>query len=146
MASPIFHLIPTGILISIYFLCAVPFMLISKNTLILLLILAFSLLIDIDHLSIRRIKKLLRGERKPIQGWVNWAHTWYFLAGVVMVTFALVVFDEFSVENFLPFISYALHILIDAGNEKNKLYPNSPLPVKLKPIIPKFLRYSYQFH
>jgi len=30
-----------------------------------------------DHFSVRRLKKLLQGEKEPIANWTNWMHTFF---------------------------------------------------------------------
>lgn len=137
MASPKVHFWPTLILSGVYFFvfCMIPlFTLGNREILITFLIFGFGFLIDIDHLSLRRIKKILRGEKGPVSGWVNWMHTGWALVGVILVCYVL--------ENYLPLVSYAIHILIDAGDRGNLKYRSSPLPEYLHRFFPEWLKYE----
>lgn len=120
MASPKWHTIATLPLVIITLCLDLPLILTSKSLLVLILVILFGIGLDIDHLSIRRIKKLLRGEKEPLSNWVNYLHTWY---GLLLITlFSLIV-----IKLLIPLIAYLLHILIDSSNENNKFFDDSPL-------------------
>ncbi len=136
MAFPQWHAIPTAIIVIISVICCAPFAFLSGNTLILSLVLFFGVFMDfVDHLSVRRIKKILRGEKGPIPEWTNWMHTWQALAGVIIVVII--------VGNVLPLISYVIHILIDGGDNNYEFFPHvAPLPTVIHPFYPKWLTYK----
>lgn len=142
MAAPKWHLGPTLILSIMSVTIYSPLSLASRNTMIIASIFVFGVLVDyIDHLSIRRLKKLYKviflkqkEARGPVEGWVNWMHTVWALIGVV--GFSILIHSS------LPLISYVIHILIDGGNRDNILYPNSPLPAWLHKFYPRCLTYS----
>ncbi len=98
------------------------------------LIILFGLCIDVDHLSFKRIKKILKGEKKPVPGWINRLHTWQALAAICI--FAILIWNPF------PLLSYLGHILIDAGDQSNSIYKTSPLPRFLHYFYPKCLTYK----
>jgi len=135
MAHPKVHAVPTGMLAIISLVVYTPLALLSHNTLILALVLFFGIFMDGDHLSIRRIKKILRAEKGPVEGWVNWIHTWHALAGVIVASFLI--------SSWLPFLSYASHILIDGANRSNLSYPKAaPLPTFIHRFYPQWLKYE----
>lgn len=72
MAGPKVHGIATLPIIVLSWIIYTPVIILSKNTFILCLVLFLGFGMDfVDHLSIRRIKKILRGEKGPIKGWIN---------------------------------------------------------------------------
>jgi len=142
VARPKWHIPPTMVLIAISIVCYTPLALVNENALVLFSVLVFGVIMDyIDHLSIRRLKKLYKvlvlkqkEAKGPVEGWVNWMHTSWALAGVIV--FSIYIW------NTLPLISYIVHILIDGGNQDNVLYPNSPLPAWLHKFYPHRWTYS----
>jgi hypothetical protein len=76
-----------------------------------------------DHLSRKRIKKLLRGDIEPLPAkeHINSMHTWWALASVC----------AFSIWtwNLFPFIAYAFHIAIDSRDRGVVKVQNEPLPL-----------------
>lgn len=148
MAHPKWHIVPTLAVVIISVVFYTPLMLLSKNLIILLMVIGFGVFLDADHfLSFRRIriKALLAMDGAPIEGWTNEMHDW---PGLIIVAALSII-----VANWLPFISYAAHILIDGANRANLKYPRwSPLPtlihrlllllIKLR-IYPKWLTYCY---
>lgn len=142
MAGLRVHIISTGILTGLYLLiCTVLTALLPQSDIWQLLgIFGLGILIDFDHISIRRIKKLLKGDRTPFKGWTNWAHTVEFaflvIAGTIIDNFFL---GQPSIDKFLPAAAYFLHILIDAGNTE---VINSPLPSSLSFLVPSWLKYK----
>jgi len=136
MAAPQWHAIPTLVLVSLYILVITPLALTSKDTASLILAVIFGILIDADHLSIRRIKKILRGEKGPVPGWINWGHTWWFLVAFVGTSFITGIW--------LPFVSYAIHMLIDGGDRfpREMRWGGSPLPESLHRFYPEWLTYE----
>ncbi len=134
MAHPKWHAIPTTILTIISICCYMPLAILSDNTLVLLLVMGFGVFMDfIDHLSVRRIKKILSGQKGPVEGWINWMHTWQALAGVIIIAII--------VGNILPLLSYVFHILIDGGDIDHRIYSVSPLPKSIHRFYPKCLTY-----
>lgn len=135
MASPKVHLLPTAVLASIYFFAVAPLFFYSRQNLIIILIIGLGFLMDVDHLSAQRIQKILRGEKGPVPGHVNLMHTWIALFFVIVGCYAI--------ENYLPLVSYGIHILIDAGDRGNLQYHgSSPLPEFLHGFIPECLKYE----
>lgn len=134
MAHPKVHVIFTFALALLYLLVVGLFVLAGKDVVIVILVVLFGVLIDADHLSIRRIKKILSGRKGPIEGWINWMHTWQVLAGIIIMT---IMFG-----NILPLISYVVHILIDGGDISNaKCHGVAPLPEWLHQFYPSWLTY-----
>lgn len=136
MAAPKWHVLttaPIAVVSAVAYPATTP-----ENIIILAGIIGLGIFVDGDHLSIRRVKKILRGEKGPVPGWTNWAHTWWFAAMLVVGSFFL--------GNWLPFISYAVHMLIDGGNktmlEPNIKWGNSPLPEFLHQFYPRWLTYE----
>ena len=111
-----------------------PIILLSHETIVILLILGLGFFVDGDHLSIRRIKKVLRKEKGPMPDWINWAHTWWFCGTLVVGSFFL--------GNWLPFLSYAVHMLIDGGNRSDIGRGYSPMPESLTRFYPKWATYE----
>jgi len=112
----------------------IPESLSSKSLLVLTLIMIFGVIVDLDHISSLNPAKIKDGSwiREPTH--VNWAHTWEIAL--------LVLFISIRLWNFLPFISYVLHMIVDGPNLNNV---RSPLPWGLFPYFPKFMRYAYRF-
>jgi hypothetical protein len=97
----------------------------DKKVIILLLIWFLGQLMDFfDHLSVARVRRLLAGDNRPIEGHVNWMHT---LSSMSLVcTLSVLMFNCWGWQGLLPALSYLVHIIMDsAGIEK---YDNSPLP------------------
>ncbi len=136
MAGPKVHAVPTLILTALAAIFCTPLALLSENSLILILVLFLGLFMDlVDHLSIRRIKKILCGEKEPVPGWVNWMHTWWACLGVLCVSTLL--------GSVLPFLSYAIHVVIDGGDRSNLKYSGSaPLPEFLHQFYPAWAKYE----
>jgi len=138
MAGPKVHAVPTGIIAIIALIIYTPLALLSSSTAILLLVLFLGVFMDIDHLSIRRIKKIRRGEKGPVEGWVDWMHTWQALVGIIILS--VIIF------NILPIASYLVHILIDSGNRSNIKYPDkTPLPGFIHQFYPRWMTYETKF-
>ncbi len=133
MAHPKVHAIPTFLLALLYVLVVGPLALMGRDVVIVILILFFGVLMDADHLSVRRIKKILSGQKGPVEGWINWMHTWQALAGVIIIAII--------VGNILPLLSYVFHILIDGGDIDHRICLASPLPKSIHPFYPKCLTY-----
>lgn len=138
MAHPKVHVISTHTLALVYLLGVGPLALRcnGQDVMVVALVVLFGILIDADHLSIRKIKKILRGEKGPIPGWVNWMHTWQALVGVIIIVMII--------GNVLPFIAYIMHILIDGADRANLTYPNSPLPTLIYRFYPRWMTYYYE--
>lgn len=134
MAYPKWHIVPTAVIGGAYWFFHRPLKAWSRDTLVLLLIVGFGVLLDVDHLSIRRVKKLLRRDRSPIEGWVNWLHTWYALVGIVVVSAII--------GNLLPLLSYSVHILIDGADRGNPIERNSLLPAAIHRFYPEWMTYD----
>ncbi len=133
MAHPKVHAIPTFALALLYLLVIGPFALIGKDIVVVALVVLFGVFMDADHLSIRRIKKILIGQKGPVEGWINWMHTWQALAGVIIIAII--------VGNILPLLSYVFHILIDGGDIDHRIYSVSPLPKSIHRFYPQCLTY-----
>ena len=135
MAGPKTHAGPTVVLMAASAFVCTPMALVSKNSLVLFLVLFFGVLFDfVDHFSVRRIRKLAKGDVEPVENWICWMHTWWAALGVLAISLA--------VWNVLPFLSYAVHILIDAARKEIEEYKDGPLPASLSRFIPPWLRYS----
>ncbi len=90
--------------------------------------------LDIDHMSIRRIKNILNGRRKDyIPGWVDCFHTWY---GALLILGLCTILGWW-----FAFFAYAAHILIDGGNSENLVSHEAPLPEYLFRFYPPWLTY-----
>ncbi len=133
MAHPKVHAVPTLVLALVYMLVVGPLALMGRDVIIVMLVLFFGIFMDGDHLSIRRIKRILSGQKGPVPGWINWMHTWEALVGVVIVAII--------VGNILPLLSYVAHILIDGGDCDNPVPSPSPLPSFIHPVYPRWLTY-----
>lgn len=140
MAHPKWHFWPTLILCGVSAVVYTPMVLYSHNTFSIIGVWLFGFFMDLDHLSIRRIKKIygvIRFKRKeakgPVEGWVNWMHTWY--SPVIVIIYSTIIW------NFMPLASYVIHILIDGGNRDN-FYHTSPLPEYLHRFYPRRWTYS----
>lgn len=137
MAGPKTHAVPTVVLMAASAFIYTPMVLVSKNSLVLFLVLFFGVLIDfVDHFSIRRIKKLAKDDMEPVEGWTCWLHTWPAALGVLIISLAI--------WNVLPLLSYFVHILIDAARKEIEEYKDGPLPVSLSRFVPAWLRYSIE--
>lgn len=134
MAHPQWHVLPTAVVGGFSCVFYRPLKIWGKNTLVILLVIGFGLLTDIDHLCLRRVKKLLRGDISPVEGWINHMHTWYALVGVVVISVII--------GNLLPLASYALHVLVDGANRANLEYLDSPLPRAIHGFYPRWLTYD----
>jgi len=135
MAHPKWHALPTFVLVGIYVLLVAPFALLSREVFIAILTIGLGIFMDADHVSVRRIKKILRGEKGPVPGWVNYMHTWQAFLGVVLLCAIL--------GNFLPLSSFAIHIAIDGGDRSNvKYHGAAPLPEFLHRFYPERLKYQ----
>ncbi len=135
MARSRCHAIPTGIIFILVVLICPPLAIFSENALIAAAVIFFGFFVDLDHLSIKRIRKILRGGKGPIENWVNWMHTVWALIVVVGISALLI--------NYWPLVSYGIHILIDAGDRGHLEYPGlSPLPGFLHQFYPEFLKYE----
>lgn len=103
------------------------------------------ILLDGDHLSPRRIYRLAKGDRRPVSGWTNYFHTWWWFTLIIILTAEWIFIGGgifvrgFSAVKLLPIFSYILHQLIDAAN-RNTI--NSPLPISLAKYIPDGWRYE----
>jgi len=90
--------------------------------------------IDIDHLSIRRIKNILNGRRKDyVPGWVDYFHTWYAALIILII--------NVNIGWWFVLLSYVIHILIDSANRENLVSHESPLPKFLFRFYPPWLTY-----
>lgn len=144
MASPKVHAISILPIIFISLIFYFPLTFISKDTLTLMSIIFFGLLLDTDHFSITRIKNLTKiksfGDQQT--GWKNYLHSWLGLIIVILVSI-------FITKNIFPFLAFILHILIDSLNRENEFFDESPLSrlIYLK-IIKKYLpkRLTYNFN
>lgn len=136
MAKPRWHIFPTLIILLIYAIFYLPLIIAGKSILISLLIIIFGIFIDIDHLDPRCIKQILHGNFYPKQGWINYMHTWQALICIGILCFLL--------SNYLPLISYIIHIAIDGGNRACRDHPNSPLQVFLHRLYPQWLTYDFR--
>lgn len=132
MAAPKWHAIPTAVFATASAIAYQPTS--PKNLFILVAVVGLGFFVDGDHLSIRRVKRILRGEKGPVPGWTNWMHTWWFLAVVVVGSLLL--------GNWLPLISFAVHMLIDGGNRTEIGRGGSPLPESLHRFYPRWMTYE----
>jgi hypothetical protein len=133
MAAPQWHAVPTAV-IAIASAVAYPSTTL-ENIIVLAGVVGLGILVDVDHLSIRRVKKILRGEKGPVPGWTNWGHTWWFATVVAVGSFLL--------GNWLAFLSYAAHMLMDGGNRDVKKHPGAaPLPEFIHRFCPERWKYE----
>jgi hypothetical protein len=135
MAAPQWHAIPTAVIAAATAVVYPPTTL--PNLFVLGAVVGLGFFVDGDHLSIRRIKRILRGERGPVPGWVNWAHTWWFLGALTA--------SSVHFGNYLPLASYAIHMLIDGGDRSNaeeKYSGTAPLPEFLHRFCPRWAKYE----
>ncbi|MEK7160579.1 MAG: hypothetical protein AAB724_00980 [Patescibacteria group bacterium] len=101
----------------------------------------FGVLLDIDHISFQQIVDLVKMKKDrlllgaPVMGWTNWLHSWQALLAIVC--FSLLIM------NFLPLLSFVLHILLDGANKCNLVYRTSPLATTIHPFYPEWLKYSF---
>lgn len=139
MAHPKWHTLPTLVLAGLCLFATMPLVLMSMEAVVAGLVIFLGVFIDIDHVSVRRIKKILRKDKGPVSGWVNWAHTWQFALAVALIS----VF----VWSALPFVSYAVHMLVDGGNRSGVTLSkgNSPLSDFLHRFYPRWLTYETGF-
>lgn len=133
MAKPKWHVLATTPIAVVAAVKHLPQDIISRESAILISAVLLGVFIDVDHLSIRRIKRIIAGQKGPVADWINWLHTWQ--AMLVIAIFSLVL------QTFLPFMSYLIHILIDGANRDNLLFNNSPLPRRTHPFYPRQLTY-----
>jgi hypothetical protein len=132
LALPKWHAIPT-VVIGVTSVVAYPLST-PRNSLILIAVIGLGVFVDGDHLSIRRIKRILRGEKGPVPGWINYMHTWGALMGLVVLSFLI--------GNWLPFLSYTVHMLMDGANRDNVEESVSPLPKSLHRFYPEWCKYE----
>lgn len=134
MAAPKWHALattPIAIVSTVAYPLTTP-----ENIIVLAGVVGLGIFTDGDHLSIRRVKKILRKEKGPVPGWINWGHTWLFCVAVVLVSI--------FVWSILPFVSYTVHMLIDGGDRSNvEKYPGvAPLPEFLHRFYPEWAKYE----
>jgi len=130
LASPKCHAVSTGALVVGYSAIAgIP------ETWTMLFILFFGVFVDIDHLSVLRIKKLLKKDKTVVEGWVNYMHTWQGL--LVLSIFC------FFTGLLLPWLAYIIHMLVDGANRNNMRFQTSPLPKKIHRFYPEWLKYNF---
>jgi len=127
VAKPNVHFGITALLIVVYGMMAPISIFLGYKWFITWLSTLFAgVLIDVDHLSPARVKKILKGGHGPIPGHLNYFHGWSALVGVILVCV--------NFKAYLPLTAYILHIFIDAGNRDNE---NSG-PMGIAP-VPDFL-------
>jgi hypothetical protein len=94
-------------------------------------------LVDIDHIAYldKEERKIYSFIEKP--GHVDWLHTvWGLIAATIN---SLILF------NFLPLLSFIIHILIDGGNSSIRERPDKgPLLTLIHPFYPKWLTYRFK--
>ncbi len=144
------------------------------NIAVLGLVILLGIFIDVDHVlcSLRVAKKIwhLYVKRMP-RGWfnwfkldhffraitdahreeslagvffINWGHTWKMTGVIVFLSFGVSLAFHFPA--YLPFLAYALHMLVDAANRANAEYLASPLPLFLYRLIPaKLMKLTYYY-
>ncbi len=134
MASAKVHFPVSTAVVAAGFVPNMPEALSSRSLMVIVLTLAFGFLIDVDHISSLDKNKIRNGMWIRELNHVNYLHTWEMALSVAMISAAI--------WNFLPLISYGLHILIDAPNWNNV---RCPLPVALLQYVPERLRYIYKF-
>lgn len=90
--------------------------------------------LDVDHLSIRRIKNILNGRRKDfVPGWVDYFHT----RKAALIFLVAAIFTNW----WFALASYAIHMLIDGGNKENLASHEAPLPEAMFKFYPPRLTY-----
>ncbi len=117
MSRPSRHFAASLIIFGLSYSPSVPLLFMSKGILVPILVFVFGCLIDLDHLSPKRIRQFLKG---PIsfnsRAWadstevvgehLNSLHTWPALGVVIIVSILI--------NNYLPLFSYLIHIGIDS--------------------------------
>lgn len=134
MAAPQWHAIPTALIATASAMTYPPTT--PENIIILSGVVGLGIFVDVDHVSVRGVRRILKGVKGPLPGWVNWMHTWWALVAVVV--------GSFTFGNWLPFLSYAVHMLIDGGNRSDvALNPGtSPLPQTIHCFYPHWATYE----
>lgn len=128
MAKPQYHVVPAGICVGLAYWVGG-----GWQEAVAASFTGFFL--DIDHMSIRRFKNILEGRRKDyIPGWVDYFHTWY---GALTFLVLCILFGWW----WFAFASYAVHILIDGGNNENLVSHEAPLPEYMFRFYPPWLTY-----
>jgi hypothetical protein len=97
---------------------------------------AFGFMIDADHISSLKPKKILDGSWARDISWKNYMHTWQFFLAVISTSI--------YIWNFLPLVSYAIHILIDSLNRGNRLTKKALLPATIHKFIPEWATYDFK--
>jgi len=117
VSRPSRHFAASLIIFGLSYSPSVPLLFMSKGILVPVLIFVFGCLIDLDHLSPRRIRQFLKGPIRPTsRAWadstevvgehLNSLHTWPALGVAITVSI--------RINNYLPLFSYLIHIGIDA--------------------------------
>lgn len=143
MAHPKWHMIPTLVISGTEVAINPPTSILSEGSFILAGVVILGFFVDGDHLSIRRIKKILQGKEKgPVVDWVNYMHTWPTAIAFAVASLILTVALPAGWLWCFPLLSYAFHMVIDGGDKSNLDIPNSPLPKSIHRFYPRWMTYE----
>lgn len=106
----------------------------SEDVAIFVGVIFFGIFLDADHLSVRRIKRIIDGDWTPLEDYINFLHTWQALVIAAVVSVV--------VSHYLPLISYLAHLLLDGANEYNQVCKNAPFLTWLHKFYPGCLKYK----
>lgn len=127
-------------------------------------------LLDVDHVSMRRMRKLMGLEGAKVKGWREWIGIFYLFGRRVVFSlcekqttkdlvrepvvgwvnwmhtwwaFSGVAIFSVIIGSGLPLISYGAHVLIDGGNSDYLGHPGAaPVPEFLHRFYPSCLKYG----
>lgn len=136
VAKPKWHAIVT--IVPVLYLAVVSVNLWSARTVTEMAAIVFlGVLVDVDHLSWLRVKKILRHDLTPVPYHVNYLHSW--LGAIVVTAFCL------KMGFYLAFAMYAAHMFVDGCNRDNTRSGPvgiSPIPTWIYQFCPEWAKYG----
>jgi hypothetical protein len=136
MAKPSYHAIHTVLLVMLYILATLSCIFCIHSYLVIAAVIFLGIFIDIDHVGSLKNDDIKAGKWLEMPNHVNWLHTKKGLLVALLISFLLL--------NYIPFLSFAIHMFVDGANRANRYKPTrSPLPAWLHHFYPRALTYHY---